>query len=507
MPEGSGWNRIARRCACAVMMALVATAAVAGDTVQDPLAALERGLRPNVLPADAPLPHWSLDARMRHHRIPGVAIAVIRDGRVVAARGYGLRSADASMPVDGDTVFSVGSISKVIAAATTLRLADAGRVSLDRDIAADLKRWQVPDASGRSGPITLRMVMSHTSGLGVHGFADYLPGEPVPTLVQVLQGAPPAKNAAVTRRFGPGERNDYSGGGITVEQVLLEDITGQPFARLADAQVFGPLRMTRSTFASPLPPGHGNVAHAHDDAGAPAALPRGYETFPESAASGLWTSANDLGAFVAAIIRSYQGGEGFLRRDTAVQMLTPVARSWFGLGPRLDGEGASRSFHHGGANDSYRAWIEGYPETGDGFVILTNGANGNELAREVRNALTDALGRGDNALLRSLADSAPPAADLAGRYQLDTQVPMEIRGAVADVLEEDRFEMQVVAGALAWHLPGAASAAMLHPLAPNRYASASGSLRFVFHRGPDGRVQAVSVLHPASDSRALYRRE
>lgn len=506
MAEGWVWKRTARSLGGGLMLAFVAAAAQAHET-PDPLGVLQHGLRPNVLPADAPLPHWSLEARMRHHRVPGVAIALVRDGRVVASRGYGVRLAGAPAPVDGDTVFSVGSISKVVAAATTLRLVDAGRVSLDRDVAADLKRWQVPDAPGRIGAITPRMLMSHTSGLGVHGFADYLPGEPVPTLAQVLQGVPPAKNAPVTRRFAPGERNDYSGGAVTVQQMLLEDLTGHPFARIAKAQVFEPLRMKRSTYASPLPPAHGNIAHAHDEEGAPAALPRGYETFAESAASGLWTSANDLGAFVGAIIRSYQGRDGFLRRDTAVRMLTPVARSWFGLGPRLDGEGPSRTFHHGGANDSYRAWIEGYPETGDGFVILTNGANGNELAREIRNALTDMLDHGDNALLRTPANAPAPSADLAGRYRLDPQVPMEVRGAVADLLEDEMFEMQIVDARLAWRLPEEASVSMLHPLASNRYASASGSLRFVFHRGPDGRVQAVSVVHPASDSRALYRRE
>lgn len=511
MAKGTGWHRIVRRHAYALMLALAATVAHAAergaDIAQDPLVALQHGLRPNVLPVDAPLPRWSLDARMRHHHVPGVAIAIVRDGRVVAARGYGVRSAGASAPVDADTVFSVGSISKVVAAAATLRLVDAGRVSLDRDVAMDLKRWQVPDVPERNGAITPRMLMSHTSGLGVHGFADYLPDERVPTLTEVLQGVPPAKNAPVTRRFVPGERNDYSGGAVTVEQMLLEDLTGEPFARIAEAEVFDPLRMARSTYASPLPAAYGNVAHAHDEAGTPTALPRGYETFPESAASGLWTSANDLGTFVAAIIRSYQGREDFLRRGTAVEMLTPVARSWFGLGPRLDGEGASRTFHHGGANDSYRAWIEGYPETGDGFVILTNGANGDALAREIRNALTDALGHGDNALLRSLAHPASPAADLAGRYRLDARLPMEIHGAVADLLEDDTFEMQLTDGQLAWRLPEAASASTLHALAPNRYASASGSLRFQFHRGPDGRVQAVSVLHPPSDSRALYRRE
>lgn len=506
MADRKGWNRIARTFACALMLAVAASVAHAAEPPADPWAPLQRGLRPNVLRADASLPHWSLEARMRHHQVPGVGIALVRDGRVVAARGYGVRIAGGSEPVNADTVFSVGSISKVVAAATTLRLVDAGRVSLDRDVAGDLTRWRLPDAPGGEGAVTPRMLMSHTSGLGVHGFADYPPGEAVPTLAQVLQGEPPAKNAPVTRRFAPGERSDYSGGAVSVGQMLLEDLAGEPFARIAQAQVFDPLRMTRSTYASPLPPDHGNIAHAHDKRGAPAALPRGYETFAEAAASGLWTSANDLGAFVAAIIRSYQGRDGFLRRDTAVRMLTPVARSWFGLGLRLDGEGPSRTFHHGGANDSYRAWIEGYPETGDGFVILTNGANGDALAREIRNALTDALGHGDNALLRSLAHPPPPAPDLAGRYRLDAQVPMEIRGAVADLLEDDTFEVQVNDDQLTWRLPEAASASALHPLAPNRYASASGSLRLLFHRGPDGRVQAVSVLHPASDARALYRR-
>ena len=151
---------------------------------------------------------------------------------------------------------------------------------------------------------------------------------------------------------------------------------------------------------------------------------------------------------------------------------------------------------------SQRRAQNGQPGKGD----RANGANGDALAREIRNALTDALGHGDNALLRSLAHPPPPAPDLAGRYRLDAQVPMEIRGAVADLLEDDTFEVQVNDDQLTWRLPEAASASALHPLAPNRYASASGSLRLLFHRGPDGRVQAVSVLHPASDARALYRR-
>lgn len=498
----------AAACACALaFLSCVGPALSQSPPPADAWAALEQGLRPNLLPADAPLPRWSLDERMRHYKVPGVAIALVRDGRVAQARGYGVRVAGGDEPVDADTLFSVGSVSKVVTAATALRLVDAGRLQLDRDVDSDLRRWKVPQVGGREGAITLRMLMSHTSGLDVHGFADYLPGEPVPTLVQVLRGEPPAKNEPVTRRFPPGDRNDYSGGAVTVEQLLIEDVTGQSLASVASAQVLAPLGMRRSTFENPLPASRGNIAHAHDETGAPAALPRGWETFAEAGASGFWTSANDLGAFVGALIRSYRGQGDFLARPTAVQMLTPVARSWFGLGPRLEGEGVSRTFHHGGANDSYRAWMEGYPETGDGFVILTNGANGDALAREIRNALADVLGHGHNALVRTLADAPPPAADFAGRYVLDGGVPMEVRGALADVLEAEHFEMLIAGADLQLRLPGSASPTTLQAMAPGRYTSGSGALRFLFHRDPHGPVRAVSVLHPASDARALYVRE
>lgn len=502
--SGHSFSHSMRVCALG-LLSWLGPAFAQSSPPSDGLAVLEQGLRPNVLPADAPLPRWSLDERMRHHKVPGVAIALVRNGRVVQARGYGVRTAGGNEMVDADTLFSVGSVSKVITAATTLRLVDAGRLQLDRDVNDDLRRWRVPDVAGREGSISLRMLMSHTSGLNVHGFADYLPVEPVPTLMQVLEGKPPAKNEPVTRRFPSGDRNDYSGGAVTVEQLVIEDVTGQSLASVADAQVVTPLGMRRSTFENPLPASRGNIAHAHDETGAPAALPRGWETFAEAGASGFWTSANDLGTFVGALIRSYQGKDDFLAQPTAVQMLTPVARSWFGLGPRLDGEGVSRTFHHGGANDSYRAWIEGYPETGDGFVILTNGANGDVLAREIRNALTDALGHGDNALIRTLAD-APPPVDLAGRYVLDGDVPMEVRGALADVLEGENFDVLVDSSGVQLRLPESASPSMLQPLAPGRYTTGSGALRFLFHRSPQGQVVSVSVLHPASDSRAYYRR-
>lgn len=473
------------------------------------LARLADRLRPAALEVDAPLPRWSLAERMAHHRVPGVAIAVVRDGRLVEAAGFGVRVAGTQDRVDADTVFSVGSVSKVVAAATALRLVSDGRLDLDADVNASLKSWRIPAADGWPGAqVSLRMLMSHTAGLSVWGFEDYQPGEALPDLLQVLNGVPPAKNAPVRIVYRPGTRMRYSGGGVTIEQVLLEDTSGRPFGQLAREEVFAPLGMARSTFTNPLPPGWGNIAHAHDGTGARAALPRGWEAFAEPAASGLWSSANDLGAFVAALIRSYRCDGGYLPRPLAVQMMTEVAPSLHGLGPRLEGTGLARMFHHGGSNDSYRAWIEGHLETGDGFVILTNGTGGARLAAEIRHALSDALGTGLNPLVRTLPAGTPmlERAGFDGHYRM-TPLPIELKGNLEGHFDSERLQVSIAEGRLVLRADAAGTPLVLAPLAPGRFLGPGDlmPLQYRFHRDATGAVTALTVER--GGAQLHYRRE
>src|SRR5690349_14328619 len=100
------------------------------DRSNDLLSALHAGLRPTVFEPGAEAPRWSLQERMAHYKVPGVAVAVLKNGRVVDAAGFGVRESGGRDAVDADTLFSVGSISKVVAAATTLRLAADGRLDL-----------------------------------------------------------------------------------------------------------------------------------------------------------------------------------------------------------------------------------------------------------------------------------------------------------------------------------------------------------------------------------------
>ena len=331
--------------------------------------------------ADPNAPVWSISDRMGVHGVPGASVAIIQNGEVVWTQGYGTVSALSGEPVDEETVFSAGSVSKLVNAALILRLVQDGQLDLDEDINSYLTSWQVPESEfTRERNVTLRSILSHTSGFSQHGFPDFEPDETLPTILQTLNGQSPAKHDAVELFFAPGTRMQYSGGGITVSQLVIEDVTGMSYADAANEYVFRPLGMTRSTFESPLPESHGNIARAHDREGTARALPRGYESMPEQAASGLWTGAGDMAIFIQAIL----GDTEFLSDPLRQEMLTRMPRSWHGLGPRLNGTGETSVFHHGGANNSYQTWVEGHPAQGNGFVVLTNGAGGRMLAYELR---------------------------------------------------------------------------------------------------------------------------
>jgi len=374
-------------CLAATILILATTPCLGGQSAATDLASRIRVVETNLRPGDGT--GWTIEDRMAYYGVPGVSVAVIEDGRLLWAKGYGLKQAGTTDLVDTETVFSVGSVSKVGAAAITLQLVDEGRLDLDRDVNDYLARWNVPsnELTARE-PVTLRRIMSHTAGLTVHGFGNYQPGQALPSLVQILDGTPPAKNPPVRVDLLPGSQFRYSGGGTTVEQLVIEEVTGLPFAEAARRYLFEPLGMHRSTYANPLPAGHGNIARAHGPEGAPRALPRGWEAMPEAAAAGLWTTPTDLAHLIIALIESYRGGgDTFLRHETAKDMMTEVPPGIYGLGPELGGEGPTRNFVHGGVNDSYRAFMAGYLAEGDGLVILTNGPRSSELIFEIRRAV------------------------------------------------------------------------------------------------------------------------
>lgn len=423
----------ALRVSAVIMAGLLTSAACAADrSVAQRIREVETGLRPAIaVEGQAPV-RWTLQERMAHWKVPGVSIAVVRDGKLAWARGYGVKQVGSDDQVDPQTLFSVGSVSKVGAASITLRMVDAGLLDLDRDVNGYLKGWQVPaNAFTVIRPVTLRGILSHSAGLTLSGFPDFLPGEPLPTVFDTLEGRAPSKTEPVRVFYTPGTRQSYSGGGTTVEQLVIQSVSGLDFVAAAQKYLFTPLGMQRSTYQNPIPAERGNIAKAHDEQGRPAALPRGWEAMPEMAASGLWTTPSEYARLLIALIDSYRGGQDtFLSPGLAGQMLTEVGVSRFGLGPMLDGEGRQRRFYHSGANDSYRAWFEAFPYSGQATIILTNGANGTQLIPEIARAIAAAEGWERTGTLLAPAVTLDTAAldEFVGVYAIaDTHDPVATR--------------------------------------------------------------------------------
>lgn len=191
------------------------------------------------------------------------------------------------------TLFSVSSVSKMLNAALVLKLVESGKLSLDTDVNQYLTSWKVPkNRHNKDKATSLRQILSHTAGFNVHGFPDFQPGAKLPTVLDTLSGRHPALYRAIRVIFEPGSEMDYSGGGITVSQLVVTDLLNTSYFDAASKWVYEPLGMNRSTFLNPLPSNTPIVAHAHNDQGKPSTNlsgkdGRGWEAMPEMAASGL----------------------------------------------------------------------------------------------------------------------------------------------------------------------------------------------------------------------------
>ena len=457
---------------------------VAPASLKASVAAFEKGLRPATRAPGAAPTRWTIEERMAHHGVPGVSVAILQDGEVVWAKGYGVRKAGTSNPVDSQTVFSVGSLSKTGAGMTVLKLVADGVLDLDTDVNTYLKRWKVPESDlAKDTPLTLRGLLSHTAGLNVHGFADFNPGEDLPDVVQILNGSGPAKNDPVKIIHAPGTTYDYSGGGTTVAGLAAADAGGASFPDVARQRVFTPLGMARTTFVVPLPEDYGNIAYAHDDKGALTALPRGYHSFPETAASGLWTTPTEYATMLGALIASYHGKKGaFLPQALAIDALTPVSPSPHGLAPRIYGEAKARRMNHSGANDSYRALYDVDIETGDGAVIFTNGSNGGALHGEIMRAMSDAFGWNNFPEALGVALPADHLRRFTGKYRLRAPGDKVNGEPAADLPKEISIKIDDAALAARMKSPYGAQTTSLMAIDPMRFTTPSAGWTFDFVR-------------------------
>ena len=393
----------------------------------DRVGSVESGLRTTIQVAGEPLTTSTLAERMKHYHVPGVSIAVIDGGRIGWAKGYGL--ARDGQPVTPETRFSAGSVSKAVTAVAAMRLVAQRRLPLDSDVDSILRSWKVArTAAAGSTPVTLRQLLSHSGGIGVHAFyPGYEPGKPVPTPVQVLNGEAPATNAPVRVEAPPGKAFDYSGGGYQIVQQAMTDASGADFATLLKKQLFDPVRMARSSFVQVGPDAAPrDYAYGYDRTGA--LFPVKWYLHPEMAAAGLWTTPSDLARLGIAVSDAWNGRSNALfTRATARTMLTRQAGAW-GLGFQLEGSGAAFRFRHSGDNPGYKAVMIVFPATGQGAVIMTNGDGGERLANEILLSIAAAYRWPDFVPKTKVRVALDPTevARVAGTYAMDSMSGVQL---------------------------------------------------------------------------------
>jgi len=342
----------------------------------DPIDRLERDVVPAVLLKGAPVPHRSLQEAMAKAHVPGLSIAFIHGGRIAWTRAYGI-ACDGGAAVTARTRFQAGSISKSIATLGAMRLVDEQRVALDSDVNRYLKTWQVPASDLAAGsPVTLRRLLSHTAGINGRAYPGYPRGGPVPTLLQVLDGTPPANTAPVRIVLKPGAQWSYSGGGYTIVQAMIGDVTGRPYANWMQSAVLSPLAMRDSGYDEPL------AAHACGHSNDGAQVPGGYHLYPEQAAAGLWTTPSDLARALIDVQRSLTGAKNaLLSSATAATMLVTV-KPGHSTGFDIGGASPARWFRKADDTEGFAALMVAY-RNGDGVVVMTNGSGGSALAEDV----------------------------------------------------------------------------------------------------------------------------
>lgn len=328
-------------------------------------------------------------SQMQKRRIPGLSLAIIQDGKILKAQAYGFIDKDGKVPVTTNTLFQAGSVSKSVAAMGALYLVEQNKLALDENVNVKLKSWKVPDNEFTNDKkVTLRGILSHTAGLTVHGFPGYAVGANMPSVVQILDGTAPANTPPVRVDFVPGSRWRYSGGGYTVMQQLMVDVTGADFPEFMKNNVLSPLGMKSSTYQQPLPPelakltatGHYNNRSLVEGR---------WHIYPEMAAAGLWTTPSDLARFAIGIQNAYAGKSGSVLSQSMTRQMLTDQKNRDGLGVFLQGDSTTLRFGHNGRDEGFDALLTASVAKGQGIVIMINANDNSHVVGRIVDFIAD----------------------------------------------------------------------------------------------------------------------
>lgn len=349
---------------------------------------------PSIAIEGEPIAAKSFSEYADQYDISAGSMAVFKDGRMIYQEFKG----DGIGP---DSVFQAASLAKAIASATIATLAMREGISLDEDVSKYITSFDLTSLEGYESPVTLRQLLSHTSGADVEGFQGYPQSAELPSNLDVILGSEKSNSHRVAFSKPVGKWS-YSGGGYQIAQAFAEDVSGLPFDQLTQDLVLDPIGMTRS-----------RMTQTFDSARTPSVTPvtgverkrpveGGWHNYPEIATAGLWTTAEDFGLFLVAVMAAADGEHGFgLAPEVAKEMLTiaghpnPIRGYGLGFGILPNDDGTVQSFEHHGKNFGYLASFSAFPRDRALSIVLTNNADGYAVVTDTNRGFGETLGYKD----------------------------------------------------------------------------------------------------------------
>ena len=274
-----------------------------------------------------------IELNREQHQIPGVSIAVIDDGAIAWAKGFGWADLESGRPVTTKTLFQAQSITKTLTSLAVVKTLQRVGISLDEPVNRYLKSWQIPsNAFTERVPVTFRMLLNHTGAIS-NPYPDggYRLNQPLPTLLEVFEGKPPATNPPLEVTAIPGESMKYCNGCYSILQGALEDILNKDFATLMQALVLNPAGMANSTFdAVTVLEDPKTFAVPYDPQLQP--WPGAPIRSPVLSTGLMWSTATDLARFNLAFTNALQVSNQLINQALAQQLTWPSSSATRSLG-------------------------------------------------------------------------------------------------------------------------------------------------------------------------------
>ncbi len=343
---------------------------------------LERGIRGQVKFLGESENFSSITDKILEYNIPALSLAVIHQGKIEWADTYLNANFPEESKLDCASIFQAASLSKPVTVLAAMRMHATGAIDLDQNIQEYLKDYVLPPGKQTAeNPVTLRNIFSHTSGITSGGYEGYSKDLPLPSDIDILQGASGVNSPPIEVVNPPNETLAYSGGAYTLAEVALQDIFANEFSDFMKEWILEPAGMKHSAFTQPLITSKPNqVVRGYTQSGT--VLEGGWRNHPEQAAAGLWSNASDLAKFLLEIYNAYQGKSSIFSQSVIKSMLEDE-RDGLVYGFIINRSNDDISLTHYGGNAGYRTGMTISLTTGNGLVYLIDSDNGGNLGNEL----------------------------------------------------------------------------------------------------------------------------